>query len=395
MTDKRKEFLVFGSPRIEQPEIDEVVASLKSGWIGTGPKVARFQEMMAAYTGAKHAKALNSCTAGLHLALLAVGVKPGDEVVTTPMTFAASANVIVHAGATPVFADVEKASMNLDPAELDRAITPRTKAVIAVDMAGRPCNLDAILKVARRHGVPVIEDAAHSLGATYHGQRVGNIADITAFSFYVTKNIVTAEGGMVTTNDDAWAETIEVMGLHGLSAGAWKRYQEKGFKHYEVVAPGYKYNMTDLQASLGIHQLPRIEAYQARREAIWKRYDEAFADLPVTLPAPPEPGTTHARHLYTLLLDLERLDATRDQVIAALREENIGAGIHFVALHLHKYYRETYGLQPMDFPNAKAISDRTLSLPLSAKLTDDDVEDVVGAVRRVILARARAARRPV
>lgn len=385
MRQRRKDFLIFGSPRIEQPEIDEVVATLRSGWIGTGPKVRRFEQIMCEYSGAKFARALNSCTAGLHLCLLAAGVGPDDQVITSPITFCATANTIIHTGATPVFVDIEKDSMNIDPALIERAITPKTKAIIPVHMAGRPCNMNAIMGIASKHNLVVIEDAAHALGAEYAGQKIGNIGHLTCFSFYVTKNVVTAEGGMVTSNDAKSAEQIEVMGLHGLSAGAWTRYSDKGFKHYQVIAPGYKYNMTDIQASLGIHQLGRIEEYLKRREEIWHRYDEAFADLPITLPAPVEPNTRHARHLYTLLLDIERLNITRDEFLQSLYEENIGAGIHFVSLHLHEYYRKTFGYESDDFPNAKYISDRTVSIPFSAKLSDEDVEDVIAAVRKVLL----------
>lgn len=386
MRQRRKDFLVFGSPLIEQAEIDEVVATLRSGWIGTGPKVGRFEQLMCEYTGAKFARAQNSCTAGMHLCLLAAGVGTGDQVITSPMTFCATANVVIHAGAVPVFVDTEKDSMNIDPELIERAITPKTKAIIPVHMAGRPCDMDTIMGIASKHNLVVIEDAAHALGAEYAGQKIGNIGHLTCFSFYVTKNVVTAEGGMVTTNDAKWAEQIEIMGLHGLSAGAWSRYTDKGFKHYQVIAPGYKYNMTDIQASLGIHQLGRIEKYLKRREEIWRRYDEAFADLPVILPAAVEPNTRHARHLYTLLLDTERLNITRDEFLQSLYEENIGAGIHFVSLHLHEYYRNLSGHEPDDFPNAKYISDRTVSIPFSAKLSDEDVEDVIAAVKKVLLA---------
>jgi dTDP-4-amino-4,6-dideoxygalactose transaminase len=244
--------------------------------------------------------------------------------------------------------------------------------------------MERILEIARRRNLVVIEDAAHAIEAVYRGRKVGSIGDLTVFSFYVTKNITTGEGGMVTTNNPAWAEQIEMYGLHGLNKGAWRRYTDDGFKHYEVVYPGYKYNMTDLQASLGIHQLPRIERYLRRREEIWRRYDEAFQDLPLILPAPPEPDTVHARHLYTLLVDIDVLGRSRDEVQQALHRENIGTGIHFVSVHLHRYYRERYGYRRGEFPNAEFVSDRTISLPLSAKLSDGDVEDVIAAVRKVL-----------
>ena len=380
----RKTFLVFGSPLIEEPEIAEVVDCLRSGWISTGPRVGKFEEMFRDYTGAKHARALGSCTAGLHLSMLVAGIKPGDEVITSPMTFAATANVITHVGAVPVFADIDRRTMNIDPGEIRRRLTPKTRAVIPVHLAGRPCAMDPILEIARERGLVVIEDAAHAIESVYRGRKVGSIGDLTCFSFYVTKNIVTGEGGMVTTDNPEWAGQIEMYGLHGLNKGAWRRYTDDGFKHYEVVYPGYKYNMTDLQAALGIHQLPRIGRYLKRREEIWRRYDEAFRDLPLTLPAPPEPHTVHARHLYTPLIDIDTLGRSRDEVQRALHRANIGSGIHFVSVHLHRYYRERYGYRRGDFPNAEFVSDRTISLPLSAKLSDEDVEDVIGAVRKAL-----------
>ena len=380
----RDDYLIFGSPRIEEDEIEEVVASLRSGWLGTGPKVAQFQSDFRDYFGSKHAIALNSCTAGLHLSLLAAGIGPGDEVITTPLTFAATANSIVHVGARPVFADVELPSMNIDPDAIEAAITPRTKAVIPVHFAGRPCDMSRILEIARGHGLIVIEDAAHAIESRYHGWKVGNIGDFTCFSFYVTKNIITGEGGMVTTNDDDWAEFIRIHSLHGLSKDAWKRYSDDGFKHYQVVAPGYKYNMMDIQAAIGIHQLKKIGQYHLRRREIWGRYDEAFAELPVEIPPPEEPDTLHARHLYTLLLRLDEIGASRDEFQERLHRMNIGTGIHFVALHLHPYYAETYEYCPEDFPNALYVSERTISMPLSAKLTDSDVASVIEAVQRAI-----------
>ncbi len=381
----RSEFLVFGRPAIEQPEIDEVVDSLRSGWLSTGPKVGRFESLFKEYVGCDHAKAVNSCTAGLHLSLLVSGLGPGDEVITTPMTFAATANVIEHIGARPVFVDVDPLSMNMDPDAFAAAITPRTKAVIPVHFAGRPCDMDRILASARRHGLLVIEDAAHAIEARYHGRKIGTIGDLTCFSFYVTKNLVTGEGGMVTTSRSDWAEEIECYALHGLSRGAWKRYSDEGFKHYQVVCPGYKYNMMDLQAAIGIHQIGRLGSYHDRRERVWQRYDEAFMDLPLVTPAEPDPDTVHARHLYTLLIDVDTLGTTRDEFQKAMHSQNIGTGIHFVALHLHPYYREKYGYRRGDFPNAERISDRTLSLPLSAQLSDADVDDVVDAVTRTCL----------
>ena len=378
-------FLVFGSPLIGDEEIDEVVDSLKSGWLGTGPKTARFEEMVKNYIRCKYAIALNSCTAGLHLSLLACGVGPGDEVITSPMTFASTANVIEHVGAKPVFVDIELPSMNIDPSQIEKKINKKTKAVIPVHFAGRPCQMDEIKRLAKKYKLKIVEDAAHAFGAEYRKNKIGTIGDATVFSFYVTKNLVTGEGGMVVTNDKKLAEFVRLYSLHGLSKDAWKRYSDEGFKHYLVEAPGYKYNMMDLQAAIGIHQFNRFEAGQKIREHIWKLYNEAFFDLPLELPADPEPKTVHAKHLYPILMKLEKLKADRELIQQALHAEGIGIGIHFVALHLHPYYKNKYKYKMGDFPNAEYVSDRTISLPFSAKLTDTDVKDVIMAVRKVLM----------
>ena len=380
----RKDFLIFGSPAIDQAEIDEVVATLRSGWIGTGPRVARFEEMFREYIGAAHAIALNSCTAALHLSMVVSGVGRGDEVITTPMTFCATANSIVHTGARPVFVDVEADTGNIDPDRIEEAITPRTKAILPVHYAGRPCRMDTIEAIARRHNLLLIEDAAHAIESVHHGRKIGTIGDLTCFSFYVTKNVVTAEGGMVTTNNPDFAAKIKMYGLHGMSKDAWKRFSDEGYRHYQVLFPGFKYNMTDIQAALGIHQLARVAHGAKRRDEIWARYDEAFADLPVVRPARVDEGTVHARHLYTILVKTEVTGKSRDQTLNELIRLNIGTGVHYTALHLHPYYRETFGHKPGDFPNAEFIGERTLSLPLSTKLSDDDVAAVIEAVTHVL-----------
>lgn len=385
----RDTFLVFGSPAIEQDEIDEVVDSLRSGWLGTGPKVARFEAMFRDYVQAPHALAVSSCTAALHLSMIAAGIGPGDEVITTPMTFCATANAIIHTGANPVFVDVRQDTMNINPDLIERAITARTRAILLVHFAGRPCEMEQITALARRHGLFVIEDAAHCIEGWYKNRKIGSIGDATCFSFYVTKNVVTGEGGMVTTPHEEWANKIKMYALHGMTKDAWARFSDEGFKHYQVVAPGFKYNMMDIQASLGIHQLERVQRNAQRREDIWVRYDEAFADLPAFLPLRPEPETVHARHLYTLLLDLNHLTASRDHVLNSLQAENIGGGVHYIGLHLHEYYRIAYELKPTDFPSATFISERTVSIPFSAKLSDQDVEDVISGVRKVLQAYAR------
>ncbi|MFH1741410.1 MAG: DegT/DnrJ/EryC1/StrS family aminotransferase [bacterium] len=374
---KREPYLIFGSPRIEEDEIAEVVDSLRSGWISTGPKVARFEEMFRDYIGCRFARATSSCTAGLHLAMLVAGLKPGDEVITSPLTFAATANAILHAGGKPVFADVDPQTFNIDPERIPEKITGRTRAILPVHLTGRPCPMDPILEIAERHNLLVIEDAAHAIEAHYKDRKIGKIGDLAVFSFYVTKNITTGEGGMVTTDREDWAQATERCALHGLSRGAWKRFSDDGFRHYEVVMPGFKYNMMDIQAALGIHQIAKIEAYHHRREEIWRRYDEAFASAPVDLPPPPEENTIHARHLYVVRLRPDQLEIDRDGVVEQLHKRGIGTGIHYRSLHLHEYYRETYGYRPEDFPHALDYSERALSLPLSAKLSDQDVNDVV------------------
>ncbi len=380
----REDYLVFGSPQLLEPEIEEVVATLRSGWIGTGPRAAAFEKAFGIYVDTPHAVAVNSCTAALHLALIAISLQPGDEVIVPSMTFASTANVVIHAGGRPVLTDVDRSTMCLDPDDAARRITPRTRAIIPVHFAGRPCEMDAILELASRHDLRVIEDCAHAIETLYRGRHAGTLGDLGAFSFYVTKNVATGEGGMVTTANPRWASRIKTLALHGLSADAWKRFSDEGFKHYEVTEPGYKYNMMDLQAALGLHQLRRVEVNLLRRQDIWTRYDVALVDLPAFRPQPEPDGTRHARHLYTLLLNLDRLRVGRDEIQMALHRQRIGTGIHYRAVHLHQHYRDALGYKRGDLPNAEWISDRTLSLPLSPKLTDADVEDVIFAVRQTL-----------
>jgi dTDP-4-amino-4,6-dideoxygalactose transaminase len=381
---KRDEFLVFGSPKIEEEEINEVVETLRSGWLGTGPKVAKFEEDFRQYIGVKHAMAVHSCTAGLHLAMLVAGIEPGDEVITTPMTFCATANAIIHAGGRPVFVDIDRKTMNIDPLKIEAAITAKTKAIIPVHFGGRPCEMDEILEMAAKNNLIVIEDAAHAIEAVYKGKKIGNIGDIGCFSFYVTKNLVTGEGGMITTNNLEYAEKTKMYGLHGMSKDAWKRFSDSGYKHYQVVFPGFKYNMMDIQAAMGLHQLPRVEKYLKRREEIWQKYNEAFKALPVITPAEPSADMKHARHLYTLLIDLTKTKISRDEFLTGMTERNIGIGVHYTALHLQEYYQRTYSYKKGDFPEAEYISERTVSLPLSVKLEDADVDDVIEAVKDIL-----------
>jgi dTDP-4-amino-4,6-dideoxygalactose transaminase len=375
----RKDFLVFGSPVIGEAEIAEVVDSLRSGWIGTGPKVQRFERLLEEYVGVEHVRCLSSCTAALMLGLLALEVGEGDEVIVPTMTFAASANAILHTGATPVFVDSEPLTglMDLDAAEA--AITERTKAIMPVHLAGRPIDLDRINAIRDRHGIAIMEDAAHAIGTEWRGQRIGSFGNLAAYSFYATKNLTTGEGGALATEDADVAERIERLSLHGLSTGAWRRYSDAGFKHYEVVDPGYKFNMTDLQGALGMHQIPQLDTWIDTRAEIWERYDELLRDLPVETPAVAEEGTRHARHLYQILVEPD-CGRTRDQVLDAMTQQWIGVGVHYRAVHEHEYYRERFGFGADDFPVAADISARTLSLPLSPKLTPEDQDDVVAAL---------------
>ena len=378
------DYIVFGSPFIGDEEINDVVDSLQSGWIGAGPKVAKFENEFAAYKGVAQAAAVNSCTAGLHLSLLAAGLKPGDEVITTPLTFCATINAIVHCGATPVLADVDPQTMNINPVEIENKITPNTKAILPVHFAGRPCEMDDMVQLADAYDLQIIEDCAHAIETEYHGQKAGTIGDFGCFSFYVTKNITTGEGGMVIAKKQEGVDRIKTLALHGLSADAWKRFSDEGFKHYYVVDVGYKYNMMDIQAALGIHQLREIESRWRRRQDIWNLYNEAFAELPVALPAKPELNTRHAYHLYALLIDKANAGISRDEFSLKMHKNGIGVGIHYLSMTEHPCYQERFGWTNDDCPNAFLIGRQTVSLPLSPKLSDLQVERIISTVKHII-----------
>lgn len=381
---KRESFLVFAMPLIEDEEIAEVVASMKSGWLGTGPKVAAFENDFKRYKEVDHAVALYSCTAALHLAILAAGIGEGDEVITTPMTFCATVNAILHAGATPVLADIDPVTMNIDPAEVRRRITPRTRAIIPVHFAGLPCEMDELCRIAHDHGLKIIEDCAHAIETEYRGRKAGTIGEFGCFSFYVTKNIVTGEGGMVLTRNEEDASHIKILGLHGMSKDAWKRFGDSGYKHYQVVECGFKYNMMDIQAAIGLHQLKRVDRYWQRRAQIWDRYMIELADLPVTLPVAPPAHVKHGLHLFTLQIEMQRAGLSRDEFINSMSARNIGVGVHYLSLPEHPYYQNELGWRPEDFPHAARIGRSTVSIPISAKLTDGDVGDVIAAVRSAL-----------
>lgn len=381
----RKEFLPFSIPTIEEEEISEVVDSLQSGWITTGPKVKKFEEEFKAYVGAPYAVPLSSATAGLHLALLAMGVGPGDEVITTPMTFAATVNVILHAGATPVLADIEPGTLNIDVQAVRRKITERTKIIVPVHFAGLPCDMDPIFDLADEFGIKVMEDAAHAVGTEYKGTRIGSFDTVSVFSFHPIKNITTGEGGMVCTRDEKLAEEISLLKFHGMSREAWKRYSSQGTPNYDIVLPGFKFNMMDIQAALGIHQLRKLDRFIEKRTEIAEYYNAAFAEVDEILtPAAAPYAYRHAWHLYTPLIRIEQLTIDRDAFMAELKKENIGTGLHFKAVHHHPYYRENLPVPAGELPNADYASDRILSLPLFPKMAIENAKDVVEAVKNVI-----------
>ena len=381
----RNEFLVFGAPAIGDEEVQEVVQCLRSGWLGTGPRVAQFEKDFANYKGVQNAVALNSCTAGLHLSLCALDLRPGDEVITSPMTFCATVNSIIHAGGNPVLADVDPVTQNMMPESVAAAVTPRTKAILPVHFAGRPCDMDSLSRIASDNDVRIVEDCAHAIEAEYHGRKIGTIGEFGCFSFYSTKNVVTGEGGMVLAQREEDAIRLRIMGLHGMSRDAWKRFGGEGYKHYDVVACGFKYNMMDLQAAIGIPQLRRVEANWARRRAIWSRYSEELMDLPLRLPASPESDTKHGYHLYTVLVDSARCGICRDEFVNEMTRRKIGVGVHYRSIADHPYYRDALGMDPGAYPNALSIGRQTVSLPLSPKLTDSDVVDVIQAVREILV----------
>ncbi|MEK7477010.1 MAG: DegT/DnrJ/EryC1/StrS family aminotransferase [Candidatus Coatesbacteria bacterium] len=384
--------VMFGAPRIGRDEIREVVATLRGGWIGTGPRTAEFESAFRTYLGARHAVATGSGTAALHLALVAAGIRPGDEVVTTPLTFAATANAILAAGAVPRFADVGLETQNIDPERAARAVTKRTRALLPVHLAGRPCEMPALLALARRRHLVLVEDASHAIEALVRGRHAGTLGDFGCFSFTHNKNITAGEGGAVVTRSAGSARLIRMVAGQGMTANAWQRSRRGGSSGYRIVAPGFKYGMTDLNAAIGLHQLKRIDRWWRRRRAVWTYYTERLRGLPVWLPSSGVPGGRHALHLFTVHLDLARLNAGRDRIRAELAARGIGTGVHYVSLHLHPYYRSRFGLRPDDFPNARRISERTLSLPLSPHLTGGEVERVAGTFRTVLERHARPGR---
>lgn len=378
-----REFIPFHVPQIDDDEIRSVVETLKSGWLTTGAKTKQFEEAFARYLGVRHAIAVNSCTAALHLALDAVGVGEGDEVIVPSMTFTATAEVVLYFKAKPVLVDCLPDTLNIDPDQVERAISSKTKAIIPVHFGGQPCDMGAILDVARRHNLYVIEDAAHALPAKYRQQSIGSIGDITCFSFYATKTITTGEGGMATTDNPEWASRMRMMSLHGISHDAWKRYAKEGSWYYEVVRPGFKYNLTDIAAAIGVEQLKKCDAFGAARKKIATAYNRGFSELPEIQTPVCSPDVQHAWHLYVIQLHLSRLKINRDQFIETLKQNGIGTSVHFIPLHLHPFYRDTFGYVPEDFPSATQAYQRIISLPIYPGMVDRDISRVIEVVREV------------
>ena len=383
----REKFLVFGAPTIQQAEVDEVTDCLHSGWLGTGPKVAKFERNFATYKGVSEqlVAAVNSCTAALHVSLIGGHIGPGDEVITTPMTFCATVNTIIHSGATPVLADIDPVTLNIDPTRIAEKITERTKAILVVHFAGRPCEMDAILEIATEHNLLVIEDCAHAIETTYHGKKAGTIGDFGCFSFYVTKNVATGEGGMILAKDEEVISRSKILALHGMSKDAWRRYSDEGHVHYLVTEAGFKYNMMDLQAAIGLHQLERVEENWHKRHKIWNCYQNAFAELPITTPAEPAPNTRHAFHLYTLLIDEVTCGINRDTFIERMLANNIGVGVHYLSILEHPYYRDRFNWSVDAYPHAVRVGRQTVSIPLSPGLNDQDIDDVIQSVRSILV----------
>lgn len=379
----REEFLPFSPPHIGEEEILEVVDTLRSNWITTGPKTKKFEQEFREYVGAPAALALSSCTAGLHTALTVMGVGPGDEVITTVMTFAATVNVIEHVGARPVLVDVDPVTLNMDPLRVEEAVGKRTRALLPVHYAGHPVDLDTLWEIARANHLHVLEDAAHALPAKYKGRMIGSGGNPVAFSFYATKNLTTAEGGMLT-GEPEFIEKARMFALHGMSRDAWKRYDKAGSWHYEVIFPGYKYNMTDIQASLGLWQLKKLANMQERRKSIVRLYNAAFGNVDALEIPTEKPDVEHAWHLYVLRLRLETLRIDRNRFIEELKARNIGTSVHFIPIHLHPYYRDKYGYRPDDFPVAYQNFMRMVSLPLNPRMSEQDAYDVIEAVLDVI-----------
>ena len=373
----KNDFLLFHKPFISEEEVNEIVDTVRSGWLSMGPKTIRFEDNFNEYIGVKKSVAVSSWTAAGHLSLEAFGINEGDEVILPTMTFPATAEIVCYFKAKPVIVDVDEDTLNISLEAIEKAITPKTKAIIPVHYAGQPCDLDEIHAIAKKHNLKVLEDAAHSLPATYKGKKIGTISDVTCFSFYATKTLSTGEGGMICTNDEEIAERVKIMRLHGINRDAWKRYTESGSWYYEVVAPGYKYNFTDLQASLGLPQLKKVDSMWSSRKRIAAKYIEALKDVDMIQLHTIKPDRDSSWHLFPIRLYLDRLTKNRAQIINELRENNVGVGVHFMPVHQHLYYNETFNLSDADYPVASAAFPRLMSLPIYPGMTDENVDKVI------------------
>ena len=375
----KKNYLPYCQPSIGKEEIKEVVDTLKSGWLTMGPRAIKFEEMIARYTKAKYAVVLNSCTAALHLSLIALGIGKGDEVITTPFTFASTGNVIIQVGAKPVFVAIERKTFNIDPKEIEKAITSKTKAIMPVHYAGQACDMTAIMKIAKKYHLFVIEDAAHMIGAEYKGKKIGTFGDTTCFSFYATKNMTTGEGGAVTTNDKTLAEKIMVLRLHGISKDAWKRYDKKGSWYYEIEECGWKYNITDIQAALGIHQIKKLDKFNKIRRKYAQIYNRELSGIKGIITPYEKPNVKHVYYLYPILLE----NYNRDEFIEKMAQNGIGCSVHFIPLHLHPFYQKL-GYKKGDFPNAEWVYEREVSLPLYPKMKYSDLLFVAKTIKNIL-----------
>ena len=380
----RKSYLVFGQPLIGEDEIKEVLDTMNSAWLSTGPKVARFENDFINYKNCPYAAAVNSGTAGLHLSLKVLNLQPDDEVIAPAMTFCATINAVIHAGARPVLADIDPVTLNIDPEDIKRKITPKTRVLLIVHFAGRPCNMDAIREIALKHELKIVEDCAHAIEAEYNGQKTGMTGDLGCFSFYANKNITTGEGGMVISSDGSLISRIKILSLHGLDNGAWKRFSDAGYRHYYVEEAGFKYNMMDLQAAIGIHQLAKIETFRDRRNELWDRYLRELNGLPLGLPAEAGPEIKHSCHLFTIRINEQSAGITRDDFLQELHRRNIGCGVHYLSIPEHPYYKRTFNWKPEEYPHAFKFGREAVSIPLSAKLTDEDADDVISAIKEII-----------
>jgi dTDP-4-amino-4,6-dideoxygalactose transaminase len=380
MNKRKKLKIPYCQALIEEDEIKEVIDTLRYGWMTMGPKTIKLEKLLAKYLGVKHVVVVSSCTAALHLSLIALGIKKGDEVITTPFTFVSTANVIIQTGAKPVFVDIKRDTYDIDPKKIEKAINKRTKAIIPVDYAGQPCDLEAILDIAKKYNLFVIEDAAHTMGAEYKNKKIGNFSTTTCFSFYATKNMTTCEGGAIATNNSRIAEKVKILRLHGMDRDAWRRYSEKGSWYYEIRDCGWKYNLIDMQAAIGIHQLKKIDKLNNVRRKYAEIYNKEFKKIKEIIIPPVKPNVKHVYYLYPILLKTY----DREKFIKKMKEKGIGCSVHFIPLHLHPFYKRKFGFRKGDFPNSEWVYEREVSLPLYPKMKEGDVRYVIKSVKEIL-----------